>query len=738
MYDRKGDVLVHLYAPSSGRGPSFKVPQHIFADSAYLVSMLLSSSQDMGRESYDGSNNSGVSGALASLTINAPGTPPRSPDQTPVSASSNESLRSFTDESGARHFFFPTGLSPDVVANPTAEDVMRLIDVRNLFGFLTAQKLVFTRQRPNLFHALMGVGELLRAYGFSNMTGESFGEAASHVLGFYIEVEHMGDVRNDPEDIVRTIVLGERLRSVELYNEAFAHAVGRYTDLKETDSRTFALISTTTQQRLERAYLELSQRQKSVDIRLDAFEFPSIFAGIAASTSSDESKFINFKQWKNGYLVMRKFVMSYYKDLHGQWPPKGSSKKNSFVEGGLNRLVLKGLYHDLSQLYDLLVDRESVTTRAMNASDDQDTSNINPRIATLRRILGEYDRSSPPVQPPIPFDVPLLPTIETLNPRFQMLPTREQTHAYMSKLPANEVILIMTKSHNLYRKEESSPFLDAFEAFERGETLGKSCAELECQRIGHWIFLYAVIQSLPLLVIDAPGVRYTEGVEYFLCQPSLGNLPWLDDAVALKKEWYTSKTGGIIHMPADIVNHGVEAVYRRSHCWTVATKWMAPSELSNSSTYAEEITVPPTISEQGMLSPLAPPPGFGDGDYGLAPNPGPSSGSLQRSPDGLPVSSSIIPNREGRRNSRQNYRSSIGFLEKLPIPTGTGSPDNFSPSPMSSTRAMSAGSGMTDRRTSTMSGTPSSVTSKEHTFDDILKNINYDQPQKKKKSDKKK
>ena len=72
---------------------------------------------------------------------------------------------------------------------------------------------------------------------------------------------------------------------------------------------------------------------------------------------------VRFQAWKKAFLAMRKHVMSHYKERYGSWPPKSSSKKNDFEESGLNRILLREVYQDFSDLYDMLVERKSLTTR---------------------------------------------------------------------------------------------------------------------------------------------------------------------------------------------------------------------------------------------------------------------------------------------------------------------------------------------------------------------------------------
>ena len=244
--------------------------------------------------------------------------------------------------------------------------------------------------------------------------------------------------------------------------------------------------------------------------RLTDFDFPSLFTGIANSTVASDVKSSHFKAWKSSFMALRKHTIAYYKDLYGAWPPKASSKKHDFEESGLNRMVLQMLYRDLTDLYDLLVDRTSLTTRTADAHDhaDEETPDVDDSLPrALRRVMSEYDRSSPPVQPPIPFDTPVLPEL----PRSQVDDYRLRASGDRSrKLTPEETNRVMDEACN---PEANKPtvFLASFKVFERKAGQGRSVDELADQRNGHWIFLYAVLQALPMVVIDAPNIRLDPG-----------------------------------------------------------------------------------------------------------------------------------------------------------------------------------------------------------------------------------
>ncbi|EHK97196.1 hypothetical protein M7I_7054 [Glarea lozoyensis 74030] len=162
-------------------------------------------------------------------------------------------------------------------------------------------------------------------------------------------------------------------------------------------------------------------------------------------------------------------------------------------------------------------------------------------------------------------------------------------------------------------------------------------------------------------------------------------MPWIEDAP--KTAWYGVAGGQqMVSLPSHLVENGVEAVYRRSHCWTAADTWIGHA---NGEAEEEAYLAP-------QLSPLAPPPGFGN-DFGMRP---PSRGR-----DG----DTLSPTTGGDRSrSRQSARQSIALgLERLPIPMGVagGSPVLGSP----------GGS----RRDSAL-GRPKTMEMTGATFDDIL------------------
>ncbi|KAI9775835.1 MAG: hypothetical protein M1835_005681 [Candelina submexicana] len=662
LWDDDGDTFVYLFPKNAGRGPSFKIDSSIYASSAALRFLGHGGNLSQHRRNISGDGiRRSLESATHELSLDTPLSPPLTPRLDATGSDGSDGSRN-TDDSieempqQEKHLYVPVSLSPDSrvassvsgEAHFSPEDIETLVAVRNVFAFLLGQSLIATKKHSSIFSIFLRVANLLRSFEFSNLDGSTFGEVAATSFGHYVEELKIADVRKSREKTIEAIVLGERMRCQELYNEAFVHGVGKYEELLKLNNPKFNSISSTTRNRMERASMDLILRLKGLRTRLDDFEFPSLFAGIANSTTSSESKIIRFKAWSSAFRQLRRHTMGYYKAQYGSWPPKASSKKNAFEESGLNRLVLKDLYQDFADLYDLLVDRTALTTRSadMPSQDQEEPSDpAEPTSRALRRILAEYDHSSPPVQPPIPFDTPNLPNLSPKRRDFHgaggaytMREAKERTR----RLKDDEVNSVLTASYNADADIHNSPFITAFKIFEQRAAHGKSVDELTDLRNGQWIFLYAVIQSLPMVVVDAPGVRWSQGVEYFLCEPTKGNLPWVkDDVAGVKKSWYGIAGGtGVVSLPSDVVNHGVEGIYRRSHCWEVAERW---SEAAGLLRVSSSEALPPE-EDLSRMSTLSPPPSL------LAP----------------PRQASRSPNGSHTRN-----RNSVHLgLEALPLPSG--------------------------------------------------------------------
>jgi hypothetical protein len=379
-----------------------------------------------------------------------------------------------------------TGDLSQPASEPRDDDFELVVLYRNFFAFLSGGSLVSTSRQPTIFSIFMGVSTILKRHCFSNLDGSTWGDVPYNSFSRYCDELKLADVRSSREKTIEAIVLGEHLKSWPLYNEGFCHAVGRLADIKSIKSSKYEMVSPITMNRLERAQIDIEQRLLVVRTKLDDFDFPSMFAGIANSQTSTEAKLVRFKEWKAAFLDFRRFLMAYLRRRYGAWPPKASSKKNNFEESGLNRILLQELYNDLTDLYDTIVDRSSVTTRTVDMRpmvEDAESDDHNETIQhAVRRIESEYDRAAPPVLPPIPFDTPLIPQFSNSFNRRHVLMS-DKSAASSKRLKENEINEVLLGSYNR-ESINASTFIQDFFNYERQLGKGKTLEQVVDARIG--------------------------------------------------------------------------------------------------------------------------------------------------------------------------------------------------------------------------------------------------------------
>ncbi|KAF2437775.1 hypothetical protein P171DRAFT_437397 [Karstenula rhodostoma CBS 690.94] len=690
LWDDNGDTFVYLFPRTSDNGPSFRIDSSVYASSPFMTRLLHGQLYSETAEFPDRSvRNSSATYGNPSRT----GSPEASVIDSPEGSKGSRALSDATeDDHSEKHLYMPIALSTDQAPiTPTnsepkliTKDIDTLVSYRNFFAFLIGQSLVATQRHSGIFDIFMRIADILQHYNFSNVDGSTYGEVAASSFNSYVDELYLADVRQSRVKAIEAIVLGERMRSMSLYTEGFVHAVGKFDSIKELNDPKYNLISPKTGTRLARAALDLDNREKNINDKLKEFEFPAMFAGIMNSAMADEKKAVRFGKWKSAFMSTRSFAVDYYKSKYGGWLPKARSKKNNLTTSGLNRLVLLEIYHDLSDLYDLLVDRTNLTNRTADGfmSEDERTDFESIAALAMRKVLSEYDRSTPPVQPPIPFDIPLYPTLREVNKDYPSGDRKKDAKSRGKKLSKDQIARMIKAAHNA-DSEKNTPFLDAFRHFEQKQASGCTMEELYELRAGQWLFLYAVIQSLPMLVIDAPGVQFTDGVEYFLCEVPRAGSPWGREDTSRARTWFGVAGGSqVVSLPTDVVENGVEGVFRRSHCWEMAAKW------------AQNDTPLNAAMPEMNAAPLPPPPGFLDASSAI---PRPRSESQQS---------------DRRRESVMN----LG-LEALPLPPGFA-PGGAAPSPGSNSPMMRL----------------SSMHDPNKTFDSILESV----PNKKDKKDKKK
>ncbi|KAG9246829.1 hypothetical protein BJ878DRAFT_539909 [Calycina marina] len=631
------DANLYVFASSkdSQRGPIFMVPRTIFENSAQLSKTVYLDEFDLRNVHYHSSLDDPSCQACDLVASQ------------PTHQSTVEVLR----------LNFPLKLSDDALRNPSPADIFALVNFTNLIAFLTTQPLINISELSTRFQAFVGISQLLMEHGFNCPDGTSYGAHATECFKAYLNDTMLEEVRESNHNIVQGLILGERMRSEKMYTEAFAHAAGNYDEIKKTHQRLKILVSQQTWTKLERASMEMKRNLHGVTRHIEGFNFPSIFSGIAASTSNTEYRNIRFDTWRASFEILRKKTNEYYKDLYS---------KDAVRYPFRTRIGLLQLYNDMRSVYDLLVDREQPTTRSSNPDKFKIPIDGDVTAKVLRILLDEYDRSSPPVRPAIPYDLPLLPTIATVMPGYHRYRETEQVTASRRALKEHEQQLVLTKSYNQASLTIKTPFAEMFMQLESSQSK-QSAQTLSDRRIGYWIFLYAVIQTLPLVVINAVGIREAAETKYFLCAPA-GSMPWVD-GTSDRVMFAVRNSSNMVQLPASVVQNGIEGIYSRSHCWADTKDWSMMDDNVGKFTIEGLDTATGAVS---ALSPLQPPRSVFRVDSGR-----PSSSGTHRVP--TPSVRAVPSSTDGARQlgreeeklERQNRRSVAKSLTPVTGPCST-------------------------------------------------------------------
>lgn len=458
----------------------------------------------------------------------------------------------------------------------------RYIDARNLFAFLTHSYMVSTPTAESAYQVFNRMGEMLNVHA-GNLW--QMRQAEPHFL-HYVDELRLDDVRNDDESILDALILGERWQCTQLWTEGFLHAAGRWEILSSNPAA--PMLNAWTRARLDRMSLDLNNvRLKNVNQRLTDFQMPAVWIGEGRK----------HRLWQGAYEKMRTLVLSHMKHVFGSWPPKPGKKGKgggTSITGGLNRIVLKQLYDDLCCLYDLLVDHDYIygdkldrsgarpssgdeepkTTELASKTGKAEEEKADTARVALRKIMQEFDTSGVPVQPTMPFDLPRIPSraVAGTKPKKRFFFQRSDP-----KISSSEAEALLSSSYNLDARDRhaSNPLVKRFLDHEKEHATGKSVLDFAEARCGRWIFIYCVLQSLPLTVVDAMGLKYSEGVEYFLCENHRDGYPWEKGlskrATRMTGLWdaMASTTNLFDSNPDD----DIDITYRRSHCWEVSEDW---------------------------------------------------------------------------------------------------------------------------------------------------------------------
>ncbi|KAK3077600.1 hypothetical protein LTS18_009803 [Coniosporium uncinatum] len=298
--------------------------------------------------------------------------------------------------------------------------------------------------------------------------------------------------------------------------------------------------------------------------------------------------------------AFREFLTNFYSRKYRAWPPSSKSDIR-----WLSRDIVHGLQRDFGAIYDYLVDRDIVwdpteerhtrkwemicTKHRPDSAFNADAHGI-----PLTDMLVSFDYKHNYKHIPHPF--PLLPWSPKQSPRRVTEETKKsKPSSFLSNLkrskpapaaaaPAkdpkeqHQLSLALNGATNINKLDGSpvldleNPILDALVEHEKALHLSASSSSSSSSssissnlspaeaRLGRWVLLYGILQTLSTVSVDVEGLRYTEGCAYMLSCGLEGCPPWrVPGRDAEGVEW---------------ARHGFgEAGQERSYCWVTPLRW---------------------------------------------------------------------------------------------------------------------------------------------------------------------
>lgn len=649
LWDPNGDVLVYFCSKGQNNraDPSLRLSSHIVesTDSRHLITMLREGVVEDGVSLPASPDNMDtLSSARLVYSHSALYRMQRTKADLSWRSRSRQTTRSYQDDNSAAadggisyELYFPPP------PNATKADQLRYqLATRNVFAVLCHVSLVGL----TLHQALSDLLTRLEDYVPQNHVDNVL------TLMSYISARGIDDVRNDPETAIGLLAWSEdpKVRWEEAWREAFVHVAGQYGTsrgriLMET-SADFKKISAITRALLERASLETQLRVQAAEERLAAFSFADMWPMSVSIASSSPSGVLVPSPAKDAADRLQRFLVDHYRHVFGgRWPPPPPSNGPSQESPAdaeepiwLTRTVVQALQKDFGALYDYLVNRDIIwdmsetrpsrkwlmVSDSGNKAFEADTTDL-----PMTDMIIEFDNKQR--FPHIPHPYPLVPeSIPTITPppgvgnaigsptipsnsssnflkrRNNRTDSDVSTPATTHRAAANErrIQLAYTESTNVYILGSDftpSDLLDAFVKFEKADRIGEVDPSLA--RRARWILLYGILQTLASVSVDAPNVRYREGVAYHLCPQLKG---------ARLPPWSSSKKGNKHNGGGGSASQYLEAAHELSHCWVVPAVWTA----SNTSASEEDEeaggggsgvpsppTLPPLVLEHGFPYP---------------------------------------------------------------------------------------------------------------------------------------
>lgn len=546
LWNPNGDVLIYLQGPKHDQPASFRLSSHIIeaSENQRLITEL----------------RNGVIDDTEDFDIPSPPAPilgygsRASHPTSPVSESGQH------DGAISYEMRFPVPKSLSL-----EDKIQNQITTRNVFAMLCHASLVGI----SLYQALVDLHARLESY---RSPGEP--DTAGQIIT-YLSSHSIDDTRNDAESAVSLLAWAERpgVRWAEGWREAFLHCAGMYGDGGNSSGSggldryaDWRFITPQTRALLERSWLEMRLKVQTAEERLTGFVLSDIWAG---GTTSEFRSALPLGSAKATAERLQKMLIGHYARVYGSWPPPRPTSGTEDEQVWLTRSVARDLQQDFGALYDYLVDREVVwdvsearagrkwmmVSSGWNRGFEADVPGM-----PMTDIIVEFDNRLR--IPHIPHPHPLLPTSippqsSTSTSASGMFKSSSTTSVHQQAGRERRVALAYTESTNIDALETSPPspsdLVDAFSRFEKHDAIGD--VDPIMARRGRWVLLYGILQALAPVSVDAPRVKYAEGVSYHL------------SARSKRPAWTKDRGAGNLSALFGEARHDM------SHCWTTPATW---------------------------------------------------------------------------------------------------------------------------------------------------------------------
>ncbi|KAI5201407.1 hypothetical protein E4T39_05230, partial [Aureobasidium subglaciale] len=331
-------------------------------------------------------------------------------------------------------------------------------------------------------------------------------ERAAAFVHDLVEDMKLDNCINRPADICKLLAWSEKTRWSRGFVETFAHCVGML-NCGVLDQESLEDLSPTTRALLEQSCTQMHYNLTTAEMPLSVF-------GIGPTILREVEDYAGIQQ---SLLAFQDFLHRYYAQLYGTWPPSVHQRSGHWM----TRSMVQRLQQDFGNLYDLLVDTNIQRGAATDGYADSFGCGLD-----RGRIFASWDRQNgfrplPHFEPRAPIYSPTV-IVEkegTKGARRSSLIPAVQKHR--NKGP--DLRDIYTRATNA----ETNVLSDFCKAFLNHEASSKhQIIDTHEGRLGRWIVVYCMMQVLSKVSIDIQGLRYTQGVEYFLNADIDGTPPW--------------------------------------------------------------------------------------------------------------------------------------------------------------------------------------------------------------------